>query len=164
MYMTIPNDILDIIMRVANRIAPKYVFVHYTKDDLIQEAILMGMDAYKRWDKKRPFENFVSNHISRRLKTLKRDKYYRSNNGKDLTKAQQAKKNIINPNKLSYDIILTLLSRKTSNHNEFWERIDEILPANMRKDYLKMRSGVKVTAVQRKKIIEFIKENGKKNG
>lgn len=60
---------LDKIIELANIHAPKYVFGMYSKEDLIQEAILMGVDAYKRWDGVRPFANFICKHISNRLKT-----------------------------------------------------------------------------------------------
>jgi len=148
---------IEIIKRVSKSIAPKYRFAHYTSEDLIQEAIIMGLDGLTRWDGKRPFENFISRHISNRLKTFKRDKYYRSNGSKDLTKAQACKKNLVRPEPLSVDI-------KKCEESEFnWEEFDTIIPAELRKYYLKVRSGVKVNAAIKSKIISIIKENVEKN-
>lgn len=158
--MNIPQQELDTIIKVAKIIAPKYIFANYTKEDLIQEAILMGMDAYTRWDHKRPFENFISTHISNRMKTFKRDKYYRSNGSGDITKAQESKKNLVQPERLTVDVKKPdILGAEEFN----WEEIDSIIPACNRKDYLKIKSGVKVNSCIKNKIINIIKEYVKKN-
>lgn len=149
---------IDLIIKVAKAIAPKYKFAHYTAEDLIQEAILMGMDAHKRWDGKRPFENFVSTHISNRLKTFKRDKYFRPNGNKDITKAQECKKNLVQPEPLTFDI------KKVEYNNMFnWNELDDIMPAEYRKAYLKLRSGVKISASAKTKIMNILKEYVEKN-
>lgn len=159
------DDIIQTILKVAKNIAPKYAFAHYTKEDLIQEAILMGMDAHKRWDGKRPFENFVANHISRRLKTFKRDKYFRpASNGAEISKAQKAKKNINSPEKITFD--LPIKNRKgDGSYNEIFSEIDHLIPISLRKEYLKLRDGQKISAASKKKIIEIMKNGYKeKNG
>lgn len=158
--MNIPQQELDTIIKVAQIIAPKYSFAHYTKHDLIQEAIIMGMDAYNRWDHKRPFENFVSTHISNRMKTFKRDKYYRSNGPSDITKAQECKKNLVQPERLTIDVKKPDIS---GADNFSWDELDTIIPACYRKYYLKIRSGVKVNSCIKGKIINLIKEYVKKN-
>lgn len=156
----ITQEQLDTIIKVSKIIAPKYTFAHYSKEDLIQEAILMGMDAQTRWDEKRPFENFISTHISNRLKTFKRDKYYRSNGNNNITKAQESKKNLVQPERLTIDV------RKPDivGVEEFgWEELDVIVPPQLRKDYLKIRSGVKVNTCIKNKIIKLIREYVEKN-
>lgn len=156
----ITQEELNTIIKVAKTIAPKYVFAHYTKDDLVQEAILMGMDAHSRWDHKRPFENFISTHISNRLKTFKRDKYYRSNGNNDLTKAQESKKNLVQPERLTIDVRKPdLLGADDFN----WDELDLIVPPQYRKEYLKIRSGVKVNTCIKNKIINIIREYVEKN-
>ncbi len=118
----------------------------------------MGMDAHKRWDGKRPFENFVSTHISNRLKTFKRDKYFRPNGNKDITKAQECKKNLVQPEPLTFDI------KKVEYNNMFnWNELDDIIPAEYRKAYLKLRSGVKISASAKTKIMNILKEYVEKN-
>lgn len=148
---------LDKIIELANIHAPKYVFGMYTKEDLIQEAILMGIDAYTRWDGVRPFANFICKHISNRLKTFKRDKYFRPNGGS--VKNQEAKKMLAECAgsvvvQASYDIdFWGKMAQK-----EIIEKIEENIPHSMRRSYLRLRDGAKMDFDKKKEVITFIKD------
>lgn len=153
------QEILDTITKVAKLIAPKYTFAYYGKDDLIQEAIIMGIDAYNRWDKKRPFENFVARHISNRLKTLKRDKFYRSSGPDKISNAQAIKKSIVQPERIGLE-----LKKSKDEPEQFpWDEIDLIIPFSLRKDYLRLRAGVKISSSVKNSIMLIIKNYVEKN-
>ncbi len=153
------QEILETITRVAKIIAPKYMFAYYSKEDLVQEAVIMGIDAYKRWDHKRPFENFVARHISNRLKTLKRDKYYRSSGPNKISKAQATKKNIVQPDRIGLE-----LKKSKDEPEQFpWDEIDFIIPVTLRRDFLKLRAGVKISSCTKNSIMSIIKNHVEKN-
>ena len=51
--MKIPNNltedqVVEVITRVARKLAPKFVFASYDADDIEQEAFLMGIEGLKR--------------------------------------------------------------------------------------------------------------------
>lgn len=147
---------LDKIIELANIHAPKYVFGMYTREDLVQEAILMGIDAYTRWDGVRPFANFICKHISNRLKTFKRDKYFRPNGGS--TKNQEAKKSLAEGAgntviQLSYSIdFWGLFAQK-----EIIEKIELNIPHSMRRNYLRLRDGAKMDFDKKRELLTFIR-------
>src|SRR5210317_2085879 len=105
---------LETIMKVVNRIAPKYTFGYYDVDDIKQEAYIICFEALEKYDPSRPFENFISKHLSNRLKTLIRDKYSRSNiDSPKHEKLNQSKKNLMD------------LKSSDGNYNAFEENIIE---------------------------------------
>ena len=72
------QEVIDQIQIVVDRIAPKYTFYGYQRTDLIQEAFIICMEALPRYDEKRPLENFLSVHLSNRLKNFVRDNYFQA--------------------------------------------------------------------------------------
>ncbi len=155
------------IQELAKLLAPKYVFGYYTKEDIEEEAIIIGYDGFKRWDKNRPLRNFLYVHISNRLKTLKRDKYFRLNAGK-AEDIQQRKKNIMQAKPLDdidppndYEVVDGLILK------EIKDEINQKLPIKYRQDYLRLCSGVKISKQKKvklyselKKILEKYNEDG----
>jgi DNA-directed RNA polymerase specialized sigma24 family protein len=151
-------EILETITNVAAKLAPKYTFGYYGVDDIRQEAIMMGYEALPRYDNKRPLENFIYVHINNRLKTFKRDNYFRINAG-SAESIQQAKKNIMDPVSIEKVEPLKDSELLDSLHiNEIRERINKHLPANLRKDYLRICSGAKVSKNTRQKIVDALKQ------
>ena len=70
--MKIPNNmtedqVVDIITKVAHRLAPKFTFAFYETEDIEQEAFMLGVEALGRYDDTKPLENFLYTHISNRL-------------------------------------------------------------------------------------------------
>ena len=90
------QEVVDIITRVAHKLAPKYVFASYEVEDIEQEAFMMGVEALDRYDPTKPLENFLYAHINNRLKNFKRDNYYRFDYG-NAQKIQDCKKSILEP-------------------------------------------------------------------
>ena len=72
------QEVIDQIQIVVDRIAPKYTFYGYQRTDLIQEAFIICMEALPRYDETRPLENFLSVHLSNRLKNFVRDNYFQA--------------------------------------------------------------------------------------
>jgi len=70
------SQLMKSIETVVNRIAPKYTFNGYDVDDIKQESFLICVDALDRYDENRPLENFLSVHLSNRLKNFVRDNFY----------------------------------------------------------------------------------------
>ena len=81
--MKIPSNLTEQetvkkIHSVIDKIAPRYVFSGYDIDDIKQESFIICMDALSRYDEKRPLENFLSVHLSNRLKNFIRDNFANS--------------------------------------------------------------------------------------
>lgn len=152
---------LETITRVAKRLAPKYVFGYYGQEDIEQEAILMGYDALKRYDGIRPLENFIYTHINNRLKTFKRDNYYRLNAG-SAEPIQQAKKNIMDP--ISIEKVNPIKEYIDDEFKEARSYIDDFLPVCLRKDYLRMCAGVKISKPVKARVLAEIKSILERSG
>lgn len=140
---------------VCNRIAPKYTFYGYTKDDLLQEAFIICIEALNRYEEGRPLENFLSVNLSNRLKTFMRDNYFTGN-------SKEARKKLAKPAQLEYE------NKLIGNNNDDDEyskldlkqmivAIDKHIPANIRMDYLKIVNDVYIAKPRREEIIEIIK-------
>jgi hypothetical protein len=50
---------LKVLLKVAKKLSKK-PFSYYTEEDLEQEALIIGLSIYKKWDGVRPLENFLS--------------------------------------------------------------------------------------------------------
>lgn len=154
----ISPEVLETIRQIAKKLAPKYTFGYYDTEDIEQEAILIGCEGMSRYDPSRPLENFLYVHMNNRLKTFKRNKYFRLNSG-GAEQIQQIKKNIMDP--LSIEAINPHKDFDIFQHLELSEiraRIDLELPPYLRKDYLRICSGQKVSRNVKDKVIEALKE------
>jgi DNA-directed RNA polymerase specialized sigma24 family protein len=146
------DQVMDQITIVVNRIAPKYTFGTYGVDDIKQEAFIICMDALTRYDQKRPLENFLSVHLSNRLKNFVRDNYY--------TKDEEEKKRVLKPKYLTKEDIVCY----QHNYENKLEAsslkyiIDKYLPSEYRADYLKMINDVYIPKKKREELVLLIKE------
>lgn len=147
------EDVIKQIHIVVNRIAPKYIFNGYEVDDIKQEAFIICMDALERYDESRPLENFLSVHLSNRLKNFVRDNFY--------TKHEEDKKKILSPKSLSYEDYVPEDSYDSDvriDAKDIQKIIDKYLPSDYRADYLKIISDVYVPKKRRDEVILKIKE------
>lgn len=149
------QEVIDQINIVVNRIAPKYTFNGYDVNDIKQEAFIICMDALERYDNKRPLENFLSVHLSNRLKNFIRDNYY--------TKDEEKKKKVLKPKSLSSEDFIPSHDYH-HNHDDAIDAkkiqniLDKYLPPTYRADYLKLINDVYVPKKRREEVIEIIKE------
>jgi DNA-directed RNA polymerase specialized sigma subunit len=151
------DETMITIERVINRVAPKYVTYGYTVDDMKQEAYIMCMEALPRYDNTRPLENFLSVHVSNRMKNFLRD---------NVKINDEAKHKIVRPSQLSHDIEIINDDdvEQRLDYKDMSTIVDKNLPASMRVDYLKMASDFYVPKQRRKEIIDFIKDLLKEHG
>jgi DNA-directed RNA polymerase specialized sigma24 family protein len=153
------KQVMVSISTVVDRISPKYTFNGYEVDDIKQEAFIICVDALERYDHNRPLENFLSVHLSNRLKNFVRDNFY--------TKNEDDKKKILSPKQLSYE---DYVPDYENNGDDFIDAsdikkiIDSHLPSYLRADYLKIISDVYVPKKRREEIVAIIQDILKDNG
>lgn len=156
--MKIPSNLteketLDKINLVISKISPKYTFSGYDIDDIKQEAFIICMDALERYDEQRPLENFLSVHLSNRLKNFIRDNFY--------VKNDEEKKKVLMPVPITHDqVVYDIIDSPdlTIMLEELKDTIDSKIPASMRMDYLKILNNVYVPKSRKEEILSFIKD------
>jgi DNA-directed RNA polymerase specialized sigma24 family protein len=145
------EEVIAQINKVIDRISPKYTFYGYDVNDIKQESFIICLDALDRYDEARPLENFLSVHLSNRLKNFVRDNYSFSNNNE--------KRKVSSPMSLSYE---ENVEKNETTHDVDFKDMDalitERLPARFRSDYLKFIHNVSMTKAKKEKIIAIIKE------
>jgi len=147
------QQVVDQINIVVNRISARYTFHGYEVEDIKQEAFIICMDALDRYDPSRPLENFLSVHLSNRLKNFVRDNFY--------TKGEDDKKKILKPSSLSHEEFVPFEEKSEDDSIDakaMQQTIDLKLPSDYRADYLKMINDVYVPKKRREEVIELIKE------
>lgn len=151
---------LQTIMKVIDRIAPKYTFGYYETDDIKQESYIICLEALSKYDNSRPFENFISKHLSNRLKTLIRDKYSRSNiESPKHEKLNQNKKNLMDLKsgdgqyKIFEDNIIDRMST-----DEAIDMLMRELPPSMRNNFYRLANGVSIQSAKKQALFDKIKE------
>ena len=148
------QQVIDQIEKVCNRIAPKYTFYGYTVDDIKQESFIICLEALKRYDQKRPLENFLSVNLSNRLKNFVRDNHFVKDDNPE-------RQRVIKPAQLDFeDSIVDEEEKYSISYDNIEEQnmvqvIDKHLPADMRMDYLKIINDIYVTK-QRKDDILYV--------
>ena len=161
--MKIPNNltedqVVEVITRVARKLAPKFVFASYDAYD-IQEAFLMGIEGLKRYDSSKPLENFMYAHINNRLKNFKRDNYYRFDYG-NAQKIQERKKSILEPMDIAALYSVSTEDETISNAHiaEMLDLIDRKLPSELRGDYLRLQTNSSLPKGRKAIVIEAIEK------
>jgi len=146
------EEVLDKINLVVGRIAPRYTFNGYEVDDIKQEAFIICMEALKRYDCKRPLENFLSVNLSNRLKNFIRDNYF--------TKNETEKQKVLNPAQLAFEDSIpgdyVQDEEDIIDAQDISVIIDEHLPVDCRSDYLKMISDVYVPKKRKEEVVQTI--------
>ena len=149
-----------IILTVIERIAPRYVFSYYELDDIKQESYIICLEALSKYDNSRPFENFISKHLSNRLKTLIRDKYSRSN-------IESEKHEILNRNKKNLMDLKSCDGQQTIAEEDILDKISteeaidilmRELPPSMRNNFYRLANGVSIQSAKKAALFDKIKE------
>ena len=153
------NHAVEVIMRIAKRLAPKYVFASYDVEDIEQEAFLIGIAGLEKYDQNRPLENFMYTHISNRLKTFKRDNYYRFDYG-NAQKIQERKKSILEPMDIAALYSVSTEDETISNAHitEMLDLIDRKLPSELRGDYLRLQTNSSLPKGRKAIVIQAIED------
>ena len=147
------NEVVTQIMAIVDRIAPKYSFNGYSVEDIKQEAFIICMDALDRYDPSRPLENFLSVHLSNRLKNFVRDNYFTKND-------DESKKKLLNAKSIISDDVSMEDSDyiETVDISDIKQLIDEELPMVYRADYLKIINNVYVPKKRREEVLSVLKQ------
>jgi DNA-directed RNA polymerase specialized sigma24 family protein len=153
------EQVVATISMISSRLANKYTFPNYEAEDIEQEAFIIGMEAMDRYDEIRPLENFLSIHIKNRLSNLKRDKYYRPDDGK-AEEIQQGKKKLLDAGSFESvrNVLVAAECSDSLEEKELLEYIDNHLPANMRSDYLRFFNDQPLTKTKKGKLVEVLRE------
>jgi DNA-directed RNA polymerase specialized sigma24 family protein len=153
------EEVKSIILKVAQKLAPKYVFASYDVEDIEQEAFIIALEALERYDTDKPLENFLYTHVNNRLKNFKRDNYYRQDHG-TAQKIQDRKKNLLEP--IDIDCLYSVSTQDstvTDAHiREVTELIDKKLPSHLRRDYLKLRNNSPLPKSRKANVIKVIED------
>ena len=175
------------IRKVSRALSEKYSFGYFDKEDIEQEAFIIGMNALLLYnkDKGTSLETFLYIHISNKLKTLKRDHYLRKDfvckycgrkdpNCEHCQKREwkyAVKKHLMEPldidnlngnnntNMYTNSDILNTLEKK-----EIFEIINNNLDMRLRVDFLKTLDGVNIAKIKRDIIEESIRNILKDHG
>jgi len=150
----------EIILKVIDRIAPRYTFGYYELDDIKQESYIICLEAIEKYDNSRPFENFISKHLSNRLKTLIRDKYSRSNiESEKHEKLNQSKKNLMDLKSVdgSYKVYEDDIIERLST-SEAIETLMRELPPSMRNNFYRLANGVSIQSSKKQALFDKVKE------
>ena len=153
------HEVVSVITKVCKKLAPKYVFASYEVEDIEQEAFMMGVEGLHRYDTNKPLENFMYTHINNRLKNFKRDNYYRFDYG-NAQKIQDRKKSILEPVDIAALYCVSTDDDTVDNAQltEMLNLIDSKLPADLRSDYLKLRTNSPMPKGRKAIIIQAIED------
>lgn len=171
------ETVLKVIQKVSKRVARKFTFGFHDQEDIEQDIYIIAIEALEYYDPSRPLENYLTVYVSNKLKNEKRNKYHRidyvcsSCNNEDgmcsvcqkYHRRNNAKKSLMEPLDINQvrGIFEKSVSYYTENETEIKEilaLIDANLESSYREDYLKMRSGVKISNFRRRTIIKRVNE------
>ena len=109
------------------------------------------MEALPRYDSKRPLENFLSVHLSNRLKNFVRDNHFQAN--------EEEKAKVVMPGQLANEEYL-LDTREEYiedlDYKQMQKVLDIKLPAHYRADYLKIINDVYVPKKKKEEVLFII--------
>lgn len=151
------TEVVNTILKISKKLAHRYTFTSYEVEDIEQEAFLIGIAGLDKYDQDRPLENFMYVHINNRLKTFKRDNYYRLEHGA-AEKIQKTKKDILEPLDIHelYHVATGDTISEDAQLSEILQKIDDNLPSNMRSDYLKLKNNATLSKSRKAKVMSFI--------
>lgn len=146
---------LKTILKVIDRIAPKYIFGFYDLDDIKQESYIICLEILPKYDNVRPFENFVSRHLSNRLKDLIRNKYSRKGGSDRHKQLIDSKKNLTDLKEMPTDFPFY---ERDAGIADSVEKILEELSPSMRNDWNRLLNGVPVQSARKANLFKRVKE------
>lgn len=183
------EEFLQTLDIITKKLVYKFKFGYHEIEDMKQQAAVFALEGLKKYDHKRPLENFLWTHVRNRLFNYKRDHYqrpdkpcltcplYQPNNEvsdcaefkdklncnayKVWFKRNDSKKNIMQPSYIENKEPQNQKENFISNltNQEIIDRIEENLPTKYRDTYLKMKHGMKVPKNDKIKLQNYIKKN-----
>lgn len=155
------DAVLAIILKVANRHAPHFTFGYFEADDIEQEAVILALEILGagKYDFARPLENFLFVHIRNRLCNFIRANYVRLEKPcaccnydtpkpcvrfSDWLKRNNLRRSLMSPGDMPDQIMVENTIDHTIACHELEDRLDAGLPPQLRADYLRVRSGLRI--------------------
>ena len=139
----------ETILRVVNRVSPKYCHDINDLDDLKQEAYLACVYALPSFDpEKGGLESFLARSATNKLLNIIK----RSN-------IRRICWDTVSIHTIETDCDLFSYEELRYNDSEDLKNMLDEFPPNMRKDYLKMIGGVSISPLRKQAIYDYIKEN-----
>lgn len=149
------EKVIDLIIKICDRSAHKYVFYGFTADDIKQEGFIICLEALKRYIPGHPLENFLAVNLANRLKNFVRDNHITANTNEEKVKVHQPAQ-LNNANSIQNWFEVQSIFLDDIDKKEILSIIDNNLPARMRLDYLKMSNNVYVPKNRSNEILEQI--------
>ncbi len=180
-----PVEFKEVVQNIVKYLSYKERFAYHSKEDIAQEIWGFCLDAVRRYDGKRNLYNFLLTHVKNRLKSFKRDTYFRydcpcklctfKEDGKTDHKNKKhckvylkwlevnnRKKNLASPIFTDFFrnenlVVAGAGHEEAVDRKDFFDMVDRNLPVLLRESYLKMLSGVHVPIKDQELVISFIK-------
>jgi DNA-directed RNA polymerase specialized sigma24 family protein len=162
--MNLSNETLQVIQKIAKKLAPKYAFGYFSVEDIEQEATIIAFTKLAKYKEATgPLQAFLYTAIGNGLKNFKRKHYHRlsakhcDEPGCETCFARSQytsrKKNLMSPNDIDEAMGVEdsyhMSALESLEMEETITLIDEKLPGSMRADYLKMRDSIKIPKSRR---------------
>ena len=185
-YGLTESQVIKVINKVANILAPSFAFGYHTIEDVKQEAFVAAMSGLEKYDWSKNADKvkcceerlarFLSVHIRNRLLNFKRKHYFRYEKPKfeaqveDWEKNNQSRRNLMHFWDLS-DVPDKDLGDGTDfeedyDNKEWFEHIESSMDGAIRNDFRRMLAGVFLTDLRKEavqaavtKILDAQKEN-----
>jgi DNA-directed RNA polymerase specialized sigma24 family protein len=118
------------------------------EDDIAQQAYIICMQIFPKWDGTRSLENFLMLSVSNRLISESRTYYRNSERRKSID-------------------FMELHDQPHNDESEFFEKIDnseeiefilEKLPNNLRNDYLRLANGVSIPSTRKDAVFKAVRD------
>jgi hypothetical protein len=159
------DEVLVVMKKVIDKVAPKWVFFGYELDDIKQESYFICADGINRYNGDFPLENFLSVHLHNRLFNFVR----REHGMKDL---DDEKKKVLRPAQLEYSLNIPNdndgCDYSTIDYSEMVRIINHELPSSMRQDWLKLANDVPISKPRRDDVLNtaesILEEHGFEKG
>lgn len=154
------EQVVEVMIRVCNRIAPKYTFYGYGPEDMKQEAFIICLEALEKYDESRPLENFLSFILPGRLINVIRNNHF-------LKGSKEDKKRVAMPGQLSNEECTHYYESFMLDDLDIYQLfniVDDNMPYEHRQDYLKLLNGVHIDKKSREQVTEIIRDIAIKAG
>lgn len=142
---------LKIVQKVCKKFAARYSFAYWEPEDIESEAFIIALEGMKSYDGRAPLENFLSVHLSNRLKNFIR-KHYNPKSHNIINAIPLYSVDDENEDNMRYSTnnIAQLSSKELEKY------IDENLPSKFRADYLKLLDDEYIIPSRKRALIETL--------
>jgi DNA-directed RNA polymerase specialized sigma24 family protein len=180
------EEFLNVIEIITKKLAYKFKFGYHNYDDMKQQISIFALEGLKKYDHKRPLENFLWTHVRNRLVNYKRDNYQRpdkpclscplyvkssctkfsNKNDCDLyakwSSRNNVKKNLMHLTTIDeikdYSNVFNNDDTNNVENNELLQLVEQHLTGDDRVTYLKMKNNVKVSRSEVSKLSQTLKQ------